>query len=41
MVTPSKVLLLSSILFPILGFLLFQMNLEIALEELIWSFDED
>ena len=41
---PPGVLLLLRIVFAILGFLLFQMNLEIALsncEELNWTFDGD
>jgi hypothetical protein len=44
MVIPPKVLLLLRIVFAILGFLLFQMILKIALsnsEELSWNFDGD
>jgi len=44
MVVPQEVLLLLRILFAILIFLLFQMNLQIALfnyEELSWYFDGD
>jgi hypothetical protein len=44
MLIPPEVLLLLRIVFAILGFLLFQMNLQIAFsncEELGWNFDED
>jgi hypothetical protein len=44
MVISTEVLLLLRIFFAILGFLLFQMNLQIALsisEELSWNFDGD
>jgi hypothetical protein len=44
MVIPPEVLLLLRIVFAILGFLLFQMNLQIALsnsEKLSWDFDGD
>jgi hypothetical protein len=44
MMIPPEVLLLLRIVFAVLGFLLFQMNLQIALsnsEELSWNFDGD
>ena len=44
MVVLQEILLLLRIVFPILGFLLFQMNLQIALsisEKLSWNFDGD
>ena len=44
MVIPPEVLLLLRIVFAIVGFWLFQMNLKIAFsnsEELSWDFDED
>ena len=46
MVIPPEVLLLLRMVFDILGFLLFQINLRIALslllsEKLSWNFDED